>query len=102
MLEKQDDQMQNRVIISLPLPGSGNNINILIFLFNIFMPIPFIQVCISIDDHLVGGDRGKERAKVRRTSGENLGVWNHSQDSKLVPFSYFLFLVLFIVQLTIL
>ena len=61
------------------------------------MPSPIIQFCNSIDDHLVGGDRGKERAKVRRTSGENLGVWNHSQDPQLVPFSYF-----FIVQLTIL
>ena len=68
VLEKQDDQMQNRVIISLPLPGRANNINIIIFLYSIFMPIPFIQVCIRIEDHLVGGDRGKERAKVRRTS----------------------------------
>ena len=100
--EKQDDQMQNRVIILLPLPDSGNNINIIIFLFSIFMPSPSTQVSISIEDHLVGGDRGKERAKVRRTSGENLDVWNHCQDSQLVPFSYFLLLVLFIVQLTIL
>ena len=84
------------------MPGIGNNINIIIFLFSIFMPSPFIQVCISIADHLVGGDRGKERAKVRRTSGENLGVWNHSHHSQLVPFSYSLFLVLFIVHLTIL